>query len=285
MKLPVAKNLPEEFALSNYEICTSWGAKEWYQALSIRYEMFFCDNKYNDQYWAECGIDRKSVIKDLLAHPLPIEKDGSSFECYEPEYNPVSDQTIAEFFLGAIMVGTNRDYRQLYQKFYAAARGQANPDQVCDDGLRKIEESYPAWKFHKKYSSHANGPHEEDQLSQFLVMVDLRASDELIKFQFDQWLKKTRSAASLFSQPNLNQDKLSSWHRNSYLPYIDLYVWSRLNNLRIPYGDYLDALFPDDQEKPEEYIRKTCSKNALGLLKPDVIFALQTEAHRAVSSR
>lgn len=277
MALPIAKKIPKEFELKNYNGCASWGAKEWYQALVIRRELFYCA-QYDDQHWRQCGIDPKAAILSLMKHLLSIERDGED-EFMKPDWMPVSDQLIEDFFLGALLVREDKNYALLFERILKRRLWHSAFNEDSSKG-GEVDWNAPAWHFHKKYFPNVDEQSETNKLAQFCVAVDLRASDELIRFQFDQWLRSTRQAAGIPSVANLGQNKLLDWHSDRLLPYLDLRAWAQINSCRISASDYLDVLFPAGERGDERAIRGI-DKKAMEMVSADMIFALQCEAYRA----
>ena len=114
----------------------------------------------------------------------------------------------------------------------------------------------------------------------FILRVDLNASDESLIEAFKETLKDARSRLGRHAKERkFSAAELASWNRARILPFLDLYYWAIENQLKIP--DWLmgDAIFSDRYDIDRtEAVRKTTKPKALELLTGDKLNILQNEA-------
>lgn len=276
-----APSLPKEFLLPSYDECINWTAKNWYKALIIRFDLFFNEN-HTDQHWVECDVNRSMAILQLMKKPLGTDIGGSDSDIFEPDWAPLYDQSIEDFFLGHELVLHLPEYRELYNRIKKnrEALGRYNNPQNQSQHKQYIESIAPAWEVHQKLNPTYS---KSEKLAQFTVTVDLMAPDYLLKSLFENWLKNIRKSTQIINaEANFDQAKFVSWHKKRLLPYLDLKAWAKLSGVRIPNKTYCEVLFVDDaSSKSETDIKRTVDKGAMSLMSRDLIFALQCEVCRA----
>ena len=273
-------SLPKEFSLSSYDECMNWTAKDWYKALITRSDLFFNED-YTDMYWEECDINRSMTILQLMKQPMGIDI-SDNLETFKPDWTPLYDQSIEDFFLSHVLVENYPSYRELYDSLQKNRDelGRYNNPQNQSQYKKYIESLTPAWQVHQKL----NLPDREGEIiTQFTITVDLTAPDYLLKALFENWLRMARKNTQITNaEANFDQTKFIKWHKKRLLPYLDLKAWAKLADVQIPNRTYCDVLFADDLSgKSESDIKRTVDKNAMELMSLDLIFALQCEAYRA----
>lgn len=76
--------------------------------------------------------------------------------------------------------------------------------------------------------------------------VNLHASDEQLKRDFELWLAMERKRRN---QPapkkNFNDVDFDSWHESSVLPYIDIMWWAKTMGIKISQHTIAQAIFPN----------------------------------------
>lgn len=111
------------------------------------------------------------------------------------------------------------------------------------------------------------------------LWIDLAYPDNILIEHFEYFLKIRRreydSANDNISR--YHKPDFENWHRFGVLPYIDLIMWARDENVTIPYRVLADAIFPSG-ERGEEAIRKTTKPLVQSLLNQSTLTKLETLA-------
>jgi len=112
------------------------------------------------------------------------------------------------------------------------------------------------------------------------LIVDLNAADKQIIDDFQSWLKAIRELLNIKSpKTTFSENKFRQWTNSRVLPYIDLSLWSRAENVWIKDKLYGDILFPEEIDiDTTERIRKTTRPLARRLLTGTTLAALQLQA-------
>jgi hypothetical protein len=111
------------------------------------------------------------------------------------------------------------------------------------------------------------------------VMIDLSASDEQIKKDFDHWLSEFRKATRHTAEKeNIAEEAdLAGWVQKKLLPYIDLRLAAELDGLTLGHAQAAKLIFPDLSGEPDNKIRRTTKRNADWLMKKETLSAIQAQ--------
>ncbi|MNE40638.1 hypothetical protein D3C80_1346720 [compost metagenome] len=93
------------------------------------------------------------------------------------------------------------------------------------------------------------------------VMIDLRASDAVLKKAFSSWLEGVRADHPAAERPKAIYDR---WARYGVLPYLDLCIWAWETETHIP--DRVMSAAISHYDVGEANLRKTIAPLAEGLL-------------------
>ena len=95
-------------------------------------------------------------------------------------------------------------------------------------------------------------------------MVDLSATDAILKEAFSSWLKSARAAEKENSATTRNKPAYDRWGRYGLLPYLDLQIWALENGTHIP--DRVMSAAISHYDAGEANLRKTLAPLAAGLM-------------------
>lgn len=113
------------------------------------------------------------------------------------------------------------------------------------------------------------------------VEVDLSAPDQIIVKDFRAWLKTARRTYSIESKNSFTESMRQDWSGYGVLPYLDLSLWARANNLPLTDAVMGNALFPDsDVVSNVERVRKVVRPKAKWLMNPSVLQAIEAQVLR-----
>lgn len=307
--------IPDEFKVSKYDTCRTWKPADWARALFVRSAIlrrWALVTEY-DTGNSEESIMTRPVVRSAVLSLL--EKPDSTLQFKAPNFlteRLIRDQTVSEFFSPIDLMQTV-DSAQKYQNIgipvchetevygtWIAKYRESSTfrDYMSDpsleedsqedhpecerraihnviDSIRQSEKlinETPSWKIY----------HEANNSSgRFMISVDLCAPNADLVADFKRWLKETRKTAGIRPiRRKFSSRELAQWHGNRYLAFIDLYIWSRTHGKKLSHSDIGSVIFPGDESRDSESVRKTLSKNALNLLKDEIIACLNYQASR-----
>lgn len=282
-------DIPSDFRLEKYDVCSTWGVEEWCQALTDRaHSRQFLSLQTGDlAETTESGTGYIDPLRDValgyLADPSPHIVDDDPV--YPPDWQRlIRDLTGSDLYYGLFRVGKPgyEESAELAKKVarltgLSDARGseQRQIELEAILAMRKLDEM-PAWQIHR----HANSL--EDK---FWIEVELGSSDDELVKQFKRWLKQTRKDAGLLKkmQKRFRGSDFADWHSKRLLPYLDLTLWARAHGGSLSSTVLGSALFPNEPMRGgkmrtvEPMIRRTVAPQAEQLLSWQVRNALHMQ--------
>lgn len=277
------QKIPKEFQVSNYSACASWGLQQWADALLCRRQLrthwkLACQ-KGSDNAPAHLIQNVLDATQKMLSLPLTTE---SSLPLYIPNISPIKDQSAYNFFCDAEIINEREylswDARFKYALYYHFAEDEDGNEVIKGEfeesiarDIQRILET-PAWRMHREVSQYPRD---------FMILVNLGASDELLIKEFKDWIKKTRKEADI---PQIRRSYFANdfqdWHLQRLLPYLDLMFWAETHKKSFIQAQIGLTLFPNDYDgNPGEKVRKTIIPNAEKLISDEVVLALTRQAH------
>jgi hypothetical protein len=286
---------PDWFDLKKYSKLENFKPRDWYTQLVIRRECWDAAHLYSEELAAKkhpsltCPMGFDSVLDLMHTNPIVKVKDlrrvcdrgfwGTEILlCIQPPRPAVDFVTVEELYL--CRIGLRPDERRRFDQLLIAElhREGASPylehlamkDDSPDD-YRKSGLGAPVYKFEA----------EQLRAGHRLFKVDLSDPDELLVKSFRACLIRARKAANL--PLKVGQGKrgasFSTWKHLGVLPYIDLKLWSRINNKRLSDGMLAELICPDG-EGGEEHVRKYVQPLAFELMdrRSRVFFRLRESA-------
>lgn len=288
------KNIcPDGFKLDKYEDSRDWVPSNWLNALSFR----------GTQYLACLGSTSLSPQKLESLRKLAQEIIDDPLKGREPIFdeNPVSDQTVLDFFDGYEAI--QRDIN--YAKWHDATLNNHYEDINDVPGFLGVDTSKPLFLIEKEveliparrmhfflddyYSKKASkgvpleGSRWRPAPWKAFIKVNMLLSDQILKEAFEGWLRTARTEFNQrYPVTKLARIDLSTWYAKRYLPMLDLKFWAATNCVDLSYSFLTDKVFDgcvdatgEDAGIDETNVRKTIYPNALELLTPSSLRSLK----------
>lgn len=221
-KLNKKSSALEQFDISVYEVCESWGAQEWLDALIRRaptYRFYFNrlkegNSKYEPPERFAFGNAEmyKKFSEQILQYP--IGRPGETAQ--------ISVGSVVNDFCGADALYAIDVSYQIKEKI----------------GFVPLELSFiDAGRMVGKKSSIA------------YLSVNFEHGDEVIKDSFSKWLdsaRKDMSVSSKYADEVVGSDEFRRWHEKRLLPFIDLLFASLAHGKKLSRMDLCEKLFESD---------------------------------------
>ena len=289
--------IPPKFNLAAYNKCASWGLKEWAAALTIRrnirqpWRRGFTEDEFKNEPEPYMTILRVAA-NQILSNPSDTNLDVIPFNerpCYM--FLPIRDQSPADYFAGVDTFNEDQGYKEwVDRKNYINENLDVftceNENRDHDYDVRKkmvareIEKfsETPAWKMHEECSEKIDFTFGNHLL---FIAVDLRASNEVLKEEFKNWLGKTRKEIGGVKPQILSftEKDFRKWHKNHLLQYLDLTFWGDVNNYNFSNKELCDLIFPYG-DADENSVRNKTRKDALKVISDEYVFALNNQLSR-----
>lgn len=212
-------NLPSWFNLNDYKAASSLDARGWLTQLTARHSIF---QSYDSLSHIESTTDDELVLKTMLRIPHSQAEGHLDNLKYKGIFPDMEEDTHSETKKSLITPFTFRDNIELKQL------NIENDDSKISDSLLDIP------------------LHEHFNLPECLVYVDIFANREKVLEEFKEWLDSERQKIGM-DEKYTNSD-FECWTKLCVLPYLDLRIWSRLNNVTIPDNQMGKILFPDESD-------------------------------------
>lgn len=239
-KITRKKDFPEWFDLQEYQSCNSFIAIDWMVVLKNRYYILECIDHGNiDDAWRFA----EKAWKDP-ANSFHIDWD-------KPE-SPVKSMTFSDL---------------AFQRTSAMLLAFAAPEEA-----EKWVNAFNAIGSERwLHSPYYKEPIDSGFGTSRSLTVNLNASDSVLMDSFSAWLKDARLQGNAGSKRELPAYR--SWVRYGLLPYLDLFIWTKLTGNEIPYQVMSDAV---GYGKGGDSFRKTVPKLLIEL--PQLIAELEALA-------
>lgn len=94
--------------------------------------------------------------------------------------------------------------------------------------------------------------------------VDVQAPLDQLISSFTAWVRevKQRQNQKFAGKRAFGNSDFAKWDHYRILPYFDLKLWSKINNIRFPEWYYVDLLFKDRDGDVASFFRQTCKPTA-----------------------
>jgi hypothetical protein len=254
-KIDRVKDLPEWFDLELYRGTESFGAAEWHAQLHHRKLLLTCNPKFPFE-WEEDGtgeIDTNMERwKDIMGRVAPKLRSAPLL-CAAPE------RAQWQTGLKPVVAMTVGDLRHIVHlgTFAAARRGEPG---LADHITTPLHTDLPD-AIEKRLIGHR--PVFPAFAPRSALLVNLSASDSVLKKSFAAWLKEERT-----SQPERgkrSRPTYDRWARYGLLPYIDLTMWAIETDSHIP--DRVMSAAISHYDAGEANLRKTTAPLAVALMR------------------
>lgn len=239
--------IPSEFSLAKYNAVANFGCEEWFVNLEKRHELLASFNL--------CSLATKHGLADstirtflhkrilkLLENPIiPVEDSGGLL--YLSSDDAVISLKNKDFFemLMCVHFHDESDYQNVVQLISTHCKPEG------------VELTIDSNLIHKRFWNEDISP----ELMAF-AKVDLYASDDKLIEDFKAWIK-TEKEKRLIGVINKNgeldipqkiyrnsvsESSFKEWSKHKVLPYLDLTIWAKVNDLNLIDGMLGEALFP-----------------------------------------
>ena len=239
------KEKPAWFDLRNYDDLKSFDLLDWYNRLCHRNWMY---RALTGKLPYSSGV-KQMWDESLIAIQHGVTKD-SHFEWGRPVAPAVHDLSVEDVLLNyRFHDNFLKEERCLFEGF--------------DDVREKILPDYKPGEAH--------------------IKLDLNASEEQIKKEFDAWLRAKKKKINVSNigdkKPKFYaQSDMTEWRHYGILPFIDLWLWFNGNQLRINKAQLVAWLFPGgaiSREPPD--LHKVILPKAKMLLEPSTLRRIEKQ--------
>lgn len=207
---------PEWFNLENYQDLKSFDLAEWYKQINFRWDL------ESDILLAKSN-PHESHEKRIAYRLNAIQNGIVEYDSLDLKYilNHPPKKTVIDLAVFDIFSSSSWIERDAPNEIYSKNSFDELQEKICPN----------------LYSSTAN------------INVDLSASDEQIKKDFSEWLKnKKRPKNSYKHKTNFKSCNLGEWVDLSLLPFIDLYLFFKANEIEVKTEKFAAWLFPEHSE-------------------------------------
>ena len=289
------KQLPEWFQLDNYTEAKNFQAAEWFDELMarlfVRQNFKNNDETIKDQQYLWESIKRsgllyhefkKQELKLRLTRLSPFLHHLISYKEKSPRCNQSqSVNSITKFSMyGSFLFRDKKDQIEINNKMIALVNKDFGP---LED---KPGENIVDWLM-QPYDNCENDLRLGLENKFSYAKVNLDASDEQIKHDFDTWLAIERERRHyVVAKKNFNLIDFKSWHESSILPYLDLMFWSQIETVKINQYAVAQAIYPDayalDSEVDPLGKLKTTKKKSAYLMNHETLKLLEMQVDEHV---
>jgi hypothetical protein len=250
-KINHVSDLPEWFNLKNYEATEDFNTSQWFYPLTRR------------------GVLKRGLELDLDLDPTYVRDTvGEAFSCILKEGFDRSALRREQLNNSYQWIADNGDFdhnvgfekvfheRELIQSMYCSSAWVLGHTFEKHYGLNEEGLLNHAPKIIKHMKDN-----NLDVQKMVPIMVNLQGSDVDIKNQFSRFLEHARAYTGIENKKtHITVGDIEKLQKYSILPYIDLRLWSEINNITISAKTIIDALFffdEDVQKVGEPFIAQT----------------------------
>lgn len=255
-KIESVKDLPEWFDLEKYNGCEGLGALEWYVEITHRKKILSILNSPSKMI--QHGAANFAALAAEEVRKKPVGKKPIGHGRGDNYLLIPSDMPIAEVTTNDLWLQSESDkFRQtkgdsgdlLYERWGWIADTECQGEGIST-ALKfeplKITEGYP------------------HRTTKPCIMVELSASDALLREAFSAWLKSARAAEKRNYAATRNKPAYDRWRRYGLLPYLDLQIWAIETDTHIP--DRVMSAAISHYDAGEANLRKTLAPLASELM-------------------
>ncbi|MNC00354.1 hypothetical protein D3C76_345000 [compost metagenome] len=263
IKINNTTDLPEWFDLEKYKKAENLDAAGWFIQLSLRkelydlYEMFEKEGQDESSFFIGGEILRGIVRQNLeRLRSQPIHTDPINTDSYESLYASCRASGYKEDL--SIKPVRELSFQDLTaQRLWDESKGNGKACQQNRWGILTAAEL-------------SDCPTEPILVgilgqNQFATLVDMNASDAVLKHAFAAWLKETRK--NELGTPPKESSLYKYWAGYGVLPYLDLRIWAMEKRLHIPGRVMSRAICSPNHDCGVENLRKTNARIAISLMR------------------
>lgn len=232
-KINRVEELPEWFDLGKYRGCESFGAYEWHRCLDMRkgiFSLYNVQKMIGTEHNILAPFFNKSFVmqelQQLRAQPLNFEA-GNGTLWGEDKRRELLKKPIKNLMFSDLEHQFHCD-----EQDFISARG----DELLAERWKLITQG-------ERYCPQPKleGLQIETVLGEYPILVDLSATDAVLKEEFATWLQVTRSALKVDAPSAQSYER---WAGYRILPYLDLWIWGLETDTQIIEGAFAAAIFP-----------------------------------------
>jgi hypothetical protein len=252
------KVLPEWFDLKKYVRVAALDAEHWNFQIAVRYTCFdhLCAMQSHEPYLSEWDGAILKALGSLRSNPFaaanspPFDHEAFSW-CYETPIAAVRSMTRFDLYNIdlAVKLGFTSTESELYHEL------------VTDESPFAIFSGPYDW-LHSTVDEDCAG------LTNMPIMIDLAFPNKVLRQHFEIYLHRLRRRkAGRPEEAKKQSPDLDKWGKAGVLPCVDLLLWEKELDSRIPDSVLARALGPQGQVD-REMIRKTVRPLAEALVSP-----------------
>lgn len=266
----------KRFDIADYAKCYQLDLIGWHKVLLFRYTLSSQIGKGNRTAESSNSID--SMVTSILIDPLPrVEWDNSFME--KSPIVSVTDLQIVDFWFAKeyfLYMDDAVEACELLEQQMASSNSQENAPELVHRSMHS---------YCLEHEIYTGSNHEAK------VSVDLYATDDQLRAEFNEWLSVKRTEMELAEAEPIRRKLFSNrdmrqWCEMQVLAYIDLKIIEKQYKLKIPNHVLGELLFLDTIDiDVTERVRKVVKPIASSLMKGDTQNSLQFAAYRVAQQR
>jgi hypothetical protein len=265
-------DLPEWFNLKNYVDAESLSTAGWYEQFIVRRDLLSLIGSDRWHLWKIWKTNTPWTPQGNLTNALALIRT-----------KPILDVTKNEllkayFYGGALQELTNQHPRYSLGVHLSTVRNLYTAENAIEPEKREYARAFFASHFDSDWTKPLTHKHVDwidepinaisiSDSFKVIASVNMLLPDNVLIEQFKNMLQEQRDAtkATGLSIQNYRKPDFTNWINFGLLPYLDLQIWEREENVSIPNRVMADAIFLPG-EGGEEVVRKTTEKLAKELL-------------------
>jgi len=266
--------LPKWFSLEKYNTAKFLDATGWYEQLSVRRDLFTLVGSPRWRGWQgdappKTGKQSMTALELIRAMPIVNIENNTLLAAY--------------FFSGAIRELKSQNPRYSFGVHLTTVRNLYLTENNIEEDKRTHARGFFEQIFSNDFLDFEKPLAMKYKCKDWIdepvdgivnninfdlnVTVNMLLPDKVLIEQFKQLLRQNRDQLTRVGCVIENTEKpnFSAWCEHGVLPYLDLQIWQRETELKIPNRVMADAIFPPG-EGGEEKIRKTTKELAANLM-------------------
>ncbi|WP_027157897.1 DUF6387 family protein [Methylobacter luteus] len=270
------------FDIKNYEVLKTLSIDGWANVLGARYANHYGMTERDCPWWMDTRIPYPFLLPRAAKLRKGIVYNGTNNIGLDYKVNsilkgdPFSTTSVNSLSSYELALLVDDDLPQVWEACrhvaeYDARCFDSDSDLIPDKNLTKIAST-----------SHDINVRQGWNTSHHLayVAIDLYATDEQIKEDFNHWLTNYRKEVKHQSPEKLfKQADFDYWIKFSIIPYLDLMFISRLEGKKITQNKMAGLIFPEEYNVDRvERLRKVTKPEADHLIKNKIYEALSAQS-------
>jgi hypothetical protein len=281
------------FNLKNYEILKKLSIDGWAEVISTRYLInYYYHIHINNSNDHQSQLFSKELNYHLILKKVATIKNGIvtnnedvkkgrkynvSLDKYSDSFGTISVNSISSYQLNQLATDKN------LSKVWKACKHKQEVEEsrvFYDEDIIPINPDETLFKI-------AESPHDTNIRERFggsgslaYVSINLSATDEQIKKDFNHWLTNYRKVADHHSEKKLfKQTNFDHWIKIGVIPYLDLVLIAKIEGKKITQNKLARMIFPDEYDVDTVgRIRQVTKPEAEKLIKNKIHVALSAQS-------